>query len=62
MLQRKISEEEIISVINNPDKVEESFKGRLTARKKFNKKALEVIYKKLEEEIVIITCYWAKER
>jgi len=63
MLQRKISEEEIKSAIQSPDKkVEESFKGRLTIRKKFSKGVLEIVYKESPKEIIIITCYWIKER
>jgi len=62
MLQRKISEEEIKSAIQSPDKVEESFKGRPTIRKKFSKGVLEIVYKESPKEIITITCYWIKER
>ncbi len=59
--QRKISEEDVKSAIKTPDAISETFRERLTARKKFAKGTLEVIHKKSEKKIIIITCYWIKE-
>ncbi len=59
--QREITEEQVKSTIETPDTISESFKERLTAKKKFAKGTLEVIYKKSEEKIIIITCYRIKE-
>jgi len=61
MLQREITEEEIKSLLKNPDDIRESFKERLAARKKFPKGTLEVVYKKSGDAIIIITCYLTKE-
>ena len=61
MLQRKITEEEVKSVIDTPDTINESFKDRMITRKKIPKGTLEVIYKKSEGKFLVITCYWIKE-
>ena len=61
MLQRNISEEEVNFAIKNPDKSGEVFKGRIKVEKKIKDKALVVIYKIIERNTIIITCYWKKE-
>lgn len=60
MLQREIAEAEIKSIVESPNNISESFKERTIARRKFSKGTLEVIYKRLEDKIIIITCYWIK--
>ncbi len=61
MLQREITEEEIESIIKKPDVISDGFKERTVVRKKFPQGILEIIYKKTEDRIIIITCYWIKE-
>lgn len=61
MFQREIAEEEIKSIVENPNNIiSGSFKERTIARNKFPKGTLEVIYKESENSIVVITCYWVK--
>ena len=60
MLQRGITEKEIKSLMENPDIIRESYKERVAVRKGFSKGALEVIYKKSEDRLTVITCYWIK--
>ena len=61
MLQRKISEKEVKLTIENPEKVEETFKERIKVERKIGNKRLVVIYKTIERNTIIITCYWKKE-
>jgi hypothetical protein len=59
--QRKILKEQIEETINEPDKEEPSFKGRFLAQKEFGNQILEVAYKRLNGDTVIITAYWLKK-
>ena len=59
--QRNIHKQQIEQTVTKPDRIALSFKGRSCAQKKFGSRALEVIYRKLNGEIVIITAYWLKE-
>ncbi|MCD6539966.1 MAG: DUF4258 domain-containing protein [Candidatus Omnitrophica bacterium] len=61
MWQRKISEKEVKLTIENPEKVEETFKERIKVERKIGNKRLVVIYKTIERNTIIITCYWKKE-
>ncbi len=61
LFQREISEEQISSLIENPDIVNTNFKERVVARKNFNRGTLEAVYKKELPKIIVITCYWVKE-
>jgi hypothetical protein len=55
MKWRKISEEEVLSVINEPDKRETSIKGRINLYKRIEQRYLKVTCKEFSEEILIIS-------
>lgn len=55
MKWRKISEKEVLSVINEPDSNEVSIKGRINLYKKIGQRCLKVTYKEFPEEILIIS-------
>jgi len=55
MKWRKISEEEVFSVLNEPDKNESSIKGRINVYKRIGQRYLKVTYKEFVEEILIIS-------
>jgi len=55
--QRKLSKNKIEKVILQPDKSLPSFKGRFVAQKNFSGNILEVVYKKENNHIVILTAY-----
>ena len=59
--QRELSKGKINATVAHPNKEVPGFKGRLIAQKNFGNKTLEVVYKKLNGEVVIITAYWLKE-
>jgi translation initiation factor IF-3 len=59
--QRELSKKQIEGTVINSNKILYSFKGRLIAQRNFGTKTLEVIYKKLNGVIVIITAYYLKE-
>ncbi len=55
MKWRKISEKEVLSVINEPDSSEASIKGRINLYKRMGQRYLKVTYKEFIEEILIIS-------
>ncbi|ODS34261.1 MAG: hypothetical protein SCARUB_00635 [Candidatus Scalindua rubra] len=55
MKWRKISEEEVFSVINSPDDREQSIKGRINLYKRFRQRYLKVTCKESYKEILIIS-------
>ncbi len=55
MKWRKITEEEVLNTLDNPDKVEESIKGRINVYKAIEQRYIKVTYKKLLNEIFIIS-------
>ena len=55
MQWRRISEEEVYLVIENPDKIEESLKGRINVYKSLGRRYIKVTYKKFSSEILIIS-------
>ena len=55
MKWRKISEDEVYSVINEPDKNEQSIKGRINLYKKLGQRYIKVTYKEYPLEILIIS-------
>ncbi len=55
MKWRKISEEDVLSVMNEPDKNEQSIKGRINLYKRIGQRYLKVTYKEFSEEILIIS-------
>lgn len=55
--ERKISIEDIKSVVRSPDFSKNSADGYIESRKKIESKVLEVIYKKEGNVILVITSY-----
>ncbi len=55
MKWRRISEEEVNLVLENPDKIEESIRGRMNVYKTIGKRYIKVTYKKLSHETLIIS-------
>jgi hypothetical protein len=55
MKWRRISEEEVLKVLQDPDKVEKSSRGRTNVYKTIHERHLKVTFKELPEEILIIT-------
>lgn len=52
---RRISEEEVMQVLNSPDRIEPSLKGRVNAFKTVGAKYLKVTYRELSEELLVIS-------
>lgn len=55
MKWRRISEEEVYQTLNNPDKIEESIKGRINVYKSIGQRYIKVTYKKFSADILIIS-------
>ena len=55
MKWRKISEEEVMSVIIEPDYVESTIKNRSNAFKKISGRTIKVTYNEANDEIYVIT-------
>ena len=55
MKWRRISEEEVNLVLENPDKIEESIRGRMNVYKTIGERYIKVTYKKLSHETFIIS-------
>lgn len=55
MKWRRISEEEVYQTLNNPDKIEESIKGRTNVYKSIGQRYIKVTHKKIFDEILIIS-------
>ncbi len=55
MKWRDISEEEVRTVLANPEMVIDSIRGRKKATRTIGEKSLEVVYKEEENRVVIIT-------
>jgi hypothetical protein len=55
MKWRKISEDDIGEVVNNPDYFEYSVQGRINAFKMIQGRLLKITYKAEENEIIVIT-------
>lgn len=55
MKWRQISEEEVYLALENPDKVEESIRGRTNAYKFIGGKYIKVTYKEFSDETLIIS-------
>ena len=54
--KRKISEEEVINAIKNPDKIEEIY-GKYYVQKNIGKGKIEVVYEK-DKYINVVTVYY----
>ena len=55
--QRNLSKAQIEQTVKNPDKILPSFRGRSLVQKDFSGKKLEVVYKKQNDTVIIITAY-----
>ena len=55
MKWRRISEQEVYLTLENPDKIEESIKGRTNAYKLIGKRYIKVTYKKTSEGVLVIS-------
>lgn len=55
MKWRKISEEEVQNTIFNPEKTQDSIKGRKNAFKHINKKWIKVTFNEEDDRITIVT-------
>ena len=55
MKWRKISEEEVISVLTQPDNKESTSNNRMNAYKKINGEIIKVTFNETKEEIYVIT-------
>ena len=55
MKWRRVSEEEVLSVLNNPDRLEETIGERKNAYKLLGNRSLKVTYKDEKSETVVIT-------
>jgi len=55
MKWRKITEDEVTQTIGNPDKIEQSIKGRINAYKAIGQRYIKVTYKEFFDEILIIS-------
>lgn len=55
MRWRKILPEEVISVVQDPDRVEPTIRGRLNAFKTVSGRLIKVTYREFEDHLLIIT-------
>ena len=55
MKWRKISEEDILRVLDAPDKVKKSVKGRMNAYRVIGQRHIKVSFKEFTEEILVIS-------
>ncbi len=55
MKWRRISEEETILVLNNPDRTEQSIKGRTNFYKTVGDRHIKVTFKDFSDEILVIS-------
>ena len=55
--RQKIKKSMVLETINNPDAKQGSYKDRLVLRKNYGKEILEVVCKKEDNKIIVITQY-----
>ncbi len=58
MEQRSVDKKLVVKTVEEPDKIEKSFRGRKLRQKEFDGRILEVVTKIKGEEIIVITQYW----
>ena len=58
MRQRGLARRLIEAAIIDPDRISASFLGRRVARKSVRGKPLEVVFKRLDGQTIVITAYW----
>jgi hypothetical protein len=59
--ERRIAINALENCVRLPDTLRHSFGGRCVARKRWKKRRIEVVYKKMQGRMVIITAYWVEE-
>ena len=59
--QRKLSKKQIENTVINPDKTLPGFKGRTLVQKSFGSNIIEVVYKREQNNFIILTAYWLEE-
>ncbi len=59
--QREMRTTHIERTILAPEQTEPSFKLRTVVQRHFGSRTLEVVYRKLNSHVVIITAYWLDE-
>lgn len=57
MKERRITKDEVINAISEPDHVGKGYGGREVSQKHIDGKLLRVIYERHGDEIVVITAY-----
>jgi hypothetical protein len=55
MKWRRITEEEVYSAVENPDKVEQSIRGRTNVYKLIGQRYIKVTYKQVSDQTLIIS-------
>ena len=61
MRQRGIRARDIEATVHAPNRVTNSFGSRLVAQRDVGGRTLEVVYKRLNHTVVVITVYWLEE-
>ena len=59
--QRRISKTVVKNTLKSPDYKFPSYSGRMIAYKKFDKLYLKVVYKKEDNNIIVITQHWEEK-
>ena len=57
LVERRIEKEEIIETIENFERLEKR-NDRFYCQKRFSRGSVEVIYKNIDNNIIVITAYW----
>ena len=60
MLERFIDPKDVKVTIRNPDKIEESYGGKILVKKQFKHGGICVVYRPKGEKIIVKTVYWKK--
>jgi hypothetical protein len=55
MRWRRISEEEVFLAIENPDRIEESIRGRINVYKLIGERYIKVTYKEFSDQTLVIS-------
>jgi hypothetical protein len=59
--RRNIAKDDVLNIIENPTDTTSSFRGRELLRGKIGGKLLEVVIKREDDTIVVITAYYLEE-
>ena len=58
---REITEQMIRTVVETPEQVGESFRGRKLARRTIGDRTLEIVFVQENDMLAVITVYWLEE-